>query len=103
MLNFNGMCFPIDVTLACIRWYASYPLSYLHLEEMMDERGVSIDRLMINRWTIRFLPLTEKMASKYERAVGGSWAWMRSTSRSRAPGNTFIKLSTSEARPSTSF
>ena len=41
MLNFKGMRFPIDVILVCIRWYAAYPLSYRHLEEIMEERGVS--------------------------------------------------------------
>ena len=57
MLNFKGMRFPIDVILVCIRWYAAYPLSYRHLEEMMEERGVSVDHSSINRWAIRFLPL----------------------------------------------
>jgi hypothetical protein len=49
MLNFKGMRFPIDVILVCIRWYAAYPLSYRHLEEMMEERGVSVDHSSINR------------------------------------------------------
>ena len=48
MLNFKGMRFPIDVILVCIRWYAAYPLSYRHLEEMMEERGVSVDHSSIN-------------------------------------------------------
>ena len=26
MLNFQGMRFPIDVILVCIRWYVAYPL-----------------------------------------------------------------------------
>jgi transposase-like protein len=43
MLNFKGMRFPIDLILVCIRWYAAYPLSYRHLEEIMEERGVSVD------------------------------------------------------------
>ncbi len=43
MLNTKGMRFPIDVILVCIRWYAAYPLSYRHLEEMMQERGVFVD------------------------------------------------------------
>jgi transposase-like protein len=34
MLNTRGLRFPIDVVLVCIRWYAAYPLSYRHLEEM---------------------------------------------------------------------
>ena len=39
MLATKGMRFPNDVILVCIRWYAAYPLSYRHLEEMMLERG----------------------------------------------------------------
>jgi putative transposase len=60
MLNTMRMWFPIDVILVCIRWYAAYPLSYRHLEEMMQERGVAVDHFSINRWAIRFLPLFEK-------------------------------------------
>jgi putative transposase len=73
MISFKGMRFPIDVILVCTRWYAAYPLSYRHLEEMMEERGVWVDHSSINRWAIRFLPLIEKMARKYKRPVGGSW------------------------------
>ena len=73
MLNLKGMRFPTDVILLCIRWYVAYPLSYRHLEEMMEERGVSVDHSSINRWAIRFLPLIEKMARKHKHPVGGSW------------------------------
>ena len=73
MLNFKGMRFPIDVILVCLRWYVAYPLSYRHLEEMMQERGVSVDHSSINPWAIRFLPLVVKMARKHKRQVGGSW------------------------------
>jgi len=67
------MRFLIDVILVCIRWYVAYPLSYRHLEEIMQERGVSVDHSSINRWAIRFLPLIEKMACKHKRPVGASW------------------------------
>jgi putative transposase len=73
MLNTKGMRFPIDVILVCIRWYAAYPLSYRHLKEIMEERGVAVDHSSINRWAIRFLPLIEKMARKHKRPIGGSW------------------------------
>ena len=73
MLAAKGMRFPIDVILVCIRWYAAYPLSYRHLEEMMEERGVFVDHSSINRWAIRFLPALEKAFRKHKRAVGGSW------------------------------
>ena len=73
MLAAKGIRFPIDVILVCIRWYAAYPLSYRHLEEMMEERGVSVDHSFINRWAIRFLPLLEKVFRKHKRAVCCSW------------------------------
>ena len=73
MLNFKGMRFPIEVILVCIRWHAAYPLSYRHIEEVMGERGVSVDHSSINRWAIRFLPLIEKMARKHKLPVSRSW------------------------------
>ena len=73
MLVVKGMRFPIEVILVCIRWYAAYPLSCRHLEEMMEERGVSVDHSTVSRWAIRFLPLLEKIFRKYKRPVGGSW------------------------------
>ena len=73
MLDIKRMRFPLDIILACIRWYAAYPLSYRHLEEMMQERGVVVDHSSINRWAIRFLPLLEKMFRHHKRPVGGSW------------------------------
>jgi len=100
MLNFKGMRFPIDVILVCIRWYAAYPLSYRHLEEIMEERGVSVDHSSINRWAVRFLPLIEKMARKHKRPVGGSWRmdeiWfcrvVDQTARFRRNGTAPLKL-----------
>jgi len=73
MLAVKGMRFPIEVILVCIRWYAAYPLSCRHLEEMMEERGVSVDYSTVSRWAIRFLPLLEKIFRKYKRPVGRSW------------------------------
>ena len=73
MRNFKGLRFPIDVIPVCIRWYVACPLSYRHLEKMMQERGVSVDHSSINRLAIRFLPLVEKMARRHKRPVSTSW------------------------------
>ncbi|MHA1539445.1 MAG: IS6 family transposase, partial [Alphaproteobacteria bacterium] len=40
MLSFKGRHYEKDLILLCVRWYLSYPLSYRHLEEMMQERGL---------------------------------------------------------------
>ena len=59
------MRFPLEIILTCIRWYAAYSLSYRNLEEMMAERGVTVDHSTINRWAIRFLPLLEKRLRRH--------------------------------------
>ena len=47
MLDTKRMRFPLEIIAVCIRWYAAYPLSYRHLEEMMQERGVVVDHSSI--------------------------------------------------------
>jgi putative transposase len=82
MLKMKGMSFPKEIILVCIRWYAAYALSYRNLEEMIQERGVSMDHSTVNRWAIRFLPLLEKIFRRHKRPVGGSWRM----------GETYIKV-----------
>jgi putative transposase len=36
------MHYPLEVMLACVRWYAACPLSFRNIEEMMAERGVFV-------------------------------------------------------------
>ena len=74
MLDIKRMRVPLDIILVCIRWYAAYPLSYRHFEEMMAERGVSVDHSSISRWAIRFLPLLEMISRQHKRpAAAGGW------------------------------
>lgn len=42
-VSFKGVHFPKDIILMGVRWYVAYPLSYRHVEELMEERGVSVD------------------------------------------------------------
>ena len=43
--------------LVCPRWYAAYPLSLRHLEEMMQESGVYVDHSTVRRWSLKILPV----------------------------------------------
>ena len=54
-VSFKGAHFPKDVILTCVRWYVSYPLSTRHVEELMEERGVSVDHATTNRWVVKYL------------------------------------------------
>src|ERR1700741_4559010 len=65
--------YPLDVILLCVRWYIAYPLSLRHLEEMMAERGISVDHSTVHRWAIKVLPVLEKEFRHHKRAVGRSW------------------------------
>ena len=40
---FKGLHFPKAAVLTCVRWYLRYKLSYRDIEELMAERGVSVD------------------------------------------------------------
>ena len=46
---------------ACVRWYLRYPISYLHMSEMMRERGLEIDPSCIWRWVRAFTPFGSTM------------------------------------------
>jgi transposase-like protein len=76
--------YALDVILSCVRWYVAYPLSLRHLEEMMAERGVSVDHSTVHRWAIKLLPVLEKAFRRRKQSVGKSWRMDESVSRTRA-------------------
>ncbi|KUZ74829.1 integrase [Burkholderia ubonensis] len=65
--------YPLDVILTCVRWYVAYPLSLRNLEDMMAERGVSVDHSTVHRWVVKLLPVLEKAFRLRKRPVGKSW------------------------------
>ena len=54
---FRGRHFRDEIIVLCVRWYLRYPLSYRNLEEMMAERGLTIDHSTIARWVLRYAPV----------------------------------------------
>ena len=65
--------YPLEVMLLCVRWYAAYPLSCRHLEEMMAERGLSVDHSTVHRWALKLLPVLALVFRRRKRPVGPSW------------------------------
>ena len=47
MTDFKWRHFQGDVILWAVRWYCRYPISYRDLEEMLAERGISVDHTTI--------------------------------------------------------
>jgi putative transposase len=70
---FKGRPFDRSVILLCIRWYLAYNLSLRNLEEMMAERGISVDHATIHRWIVRYSPELLNRFNRRKRAVTGKW------------------------------
>ena len=49
--SFKGRHYPGDVILTAVRWYLRYPLAYLHVSELLAERGLLVDASCIWRWS----------------------------------------------------
>jgi putative transposase len=72
-VSFKGAHFPPDIILMGVRWYVAYPLSYRHVEELMEERGVPVDHATIQRWVVKYSAQLEEAFHRRKRPVGRSW------------------------------
>ena len=74
MIDFKWRHFQKELILMLISWYVAYPLSYRDIEELMLERGSTVDHSTVNRWVVRYSPLLEdEFRKKHKRSVGTSW------------------------------
>jgi transposase-like protein len=67
------MRYPLEVMLICVRWCAAYPSSLRSDEELMAERGVQVDHVIIHRWAVTILPAMTSVFRRHKRPVGASW------------------------------
>jgi transposase, IS6 family len=71
--SFAGFRFPPEVILVVVRWYLRYGLSYRDVEELVAERGITVDHVTIYRWVQRFTPLLIDAARPCRHAPGDRW------------------------------
>ena len=62
-----------EIILTCVRWYLRYALSYRDLEEMMTERGLSVDHSTIFRWVQRYSPELDRRCRPHLKQTNDSW------------------------------
>jgi putative transposase len=72
-ISFKGAHFPRYIILMGVRWYVAYPLSYRHVEELLEERGVPVDHVTIQLWVVKYSPPLEEAFHRRKRAVWISW------------------------------
>jgi IS6 family transposase len=70
---FAGFRFPPEVISVAVRWYLRYGLSYRDVEELLAERGVTVDHVSIYRWVQRFTPEFAEAARPCRHAPGDRW------------------------------
>jgi len=70
---FKWRHFEAEIILLCVRWYLRYALSYRDLEEIMAERGLSVDHTTIYRWVQRYAPELEKRCRPHLKTTNDSW------------------------------
>jgi transposase, IS6 family len=71
--GFAGFRFPPDVIMVAVRWYLRYGLSYRDVEELLAERGITVDHVTIYRWVQRFTPLLIDAARPRRHVPGDRW------------------------------
>ena len=62
---FKGRHYPGDVILTAVRWYLRYPLAYLHVSELLTERGLLVDASCIWRWVQAYAPELNKRGRRH--------------------------------------
>ena len=81
--------FEPQVIVMCVRWYLRFCLSLRDLEELMGERGLSVDHTTIWRWTQTYGPeVYRRLRGEVKRKsstwhmdetfvrIGGKWLYL---------------------------
>lgn len=72
-IDFKWKHFQPEIIMVCVRWYLKYPLSYRNIEEMMAERGLTVDHTTIMRWVNQYAPKINQRLRKYLSKTNDSW------------------------------
>ena len=70
---FAGFRFSPDVISVAVRWYLRYGLSYRDVEELLAERGITVDHVTVYRWVQRFTPEFIEAARPCRHVPGDRW------------------------------
>jgi IS6 family transposase len=62
------------VIAVAVRWYLRYGLSYRDVEELLIERGITVDHVTVYRWVQTFTPEFIDAARSARHATGNRWS-----------------------------
>jgi transposase, IS6 family len=70
---FKWRHFEPAIILLCVRWYCRSQLSYHDLEELIQERGLSVDHTTVFRWVQKYAPEINKRVRPHLKMSGTSY------------------------------
>jgi len=70
---FKWRQFEPEVILLAVGWYLRYSLSYRDVEELLAERGLSVDHVTVWRWVQRYAPEIQRRLRPRLRPTNDSW------------------------------
>jgi transposase-like protein len=70
---FRKRRFEADIIVTCVRWYFRFSLSLRDLEELMAERGLSVDHTTIWRWTQAYGPAAYRHLQGKVKRKSSTW------------------------------
>jgi IS6 family transposase len=62
-----------DIILCAVRWYLRYSLSLRDVEELLAERGLSVDHTTVWRWVQCYGPELEQRLRRHLKPTDKSW------------------------------
>jgi transposase, IS6 family len=71
--EFKWRQFGPQVILMAVGWYLRYSLSYRDVEELVRERGLSVDHVTVWRWVQHFAPEIDRRLRPHLKATNKSW------------------------------
>src|SRR5713101_573576 len=70
---FKWRQFEPEVILLAVGWYLHFSLSYRDAEELLVERGLSVDHVTVWRWGQRYAPEIQRRLRPRLRPINDSW------------------------------
>ena len=70
---FKWRQFEPEMILLAVSWYLRFSLSYRDVEELLAERGLSVDHVTVWRWVQRYAPEIQRRLRPRLRPTNDSW------------------------------
>jgi IS6 family transposase len=70
---FKWRQFAPEVILMAVGWYLRFSLSYRDVEELLTDRGLSVDHVTVWRWVQRYAPESDRRLRKRLKPTNDSW------------------------------